>query len=46
MSKYDDDFYTWTQEQANVLLTKDWEALDLESLAEEIEALGKEDLWV
>jgi hypothetical protein len=43
MSKYDDDFYTWTQEQANALLTKDWGALDLEHLAEEIEALGKSD---
>ena len=43
MSKYDDDFYTWTQAQANALLTKDWGALDVEHLAQEIEALGKSD---
>jgi Domain of unknown function DUF29 len=43
MSKYDDDFYAWTQTQAAALRAKDWAALDLENLAEEIESLGKRD---
>jgi hypothetical protein len=42
MSKpfYDTDFYTWTQTQAEALRAKDWAALDVEHLAEEIEDLG------
>jgi Domain of unknown function DUF29 len=40
---YDSDFYQWTQTQATALLDKDFAALDLENLAEEIEALGKSD---
>ena len=40
MSRYDTDFYTWTQEQAHALRTKDLAALDLEHLAEEIEDVG------
>ena len=45
MSKatYDTDFYAWTQEQAALLRAKVGEDLDLENLAEEIEALGKSD---
>jgi hypothetical protein len=39
---YDTDFYAWTQAQAAALRTKDFTALDLEHLAEEIEALGNE----
>jgi Domain of unknown function DUF29 len=39
---YDTDFYTWTQTQAAAIRAKDWAALDLEHLAEEIEALGNE----
>ena len=39
-TSYDTDLYAWTQEQANALRTKRWEALDLEHLAEEIESLG------
>jgi hypothetical protein len=38
---YDADFYAWTQAQA--LRNKDWQALDLANLAEEIESLGKRD---
>ena len=38
---YDTDFYTWTQEQAAALRAKDWAALDLERLAEEVEHVGK-----
>ena len=40
---YDADFYAWTQAQAEALRGKDWPALDLDNLAEEIESLGKGD---
>jgi Domain of unknown function DUF29 len=40
MSNYDTDFYTWTQAQAQALRAKDWAALDVAHLAEEIEELG------
>jgi hypothetical protein len=40
---YDQDFYTWTQQMAAALRQHNWEALDIENLAEEIEALGKSD---
>jgi hypothetical protein len=40
---YDADFYAWTQQQAAALRAKDFAALDLEHLAEEIESLGKRD---
>jgi hypothetical protein len=40
---YDSDFYQWTQTQTTALLDKDFAALDLEHLVEEIEALGKSD---
>jgi hypothetical protein len=42
-SLYDTDFYTWTQTQAEALRAKDWAALDIEHLAEEIESLGQSD---
>ena len=37
---YDTDFYAWTQAQAQALQAKDWPALDIEHLAEEIADLG------
>ena len=40
---YETDFYTWTQSQAAALRARQWEALDLANLAEEIESLGKSD---
>jgi hypothetical protein len=40
---YDTDFYQWTQTQAAALRAKDWPALDLDNLAEEIESLGRSD---
>jgi Domain of unknown function DUF29 len=43
MVEYDRDFYAWTLTQAEALRVKDWQALDMEHLAEEIEALGKSD---
>ena len=38
---YEQDFYHWTQDQAAQLRAKDWYALDIEHLAEEIESLGR-----
>jgi hypothetical protein len=38
---YDDDFYTWTVQQAALLRAGDLSALDRENLAEEIESLGR-----
>src|SRR5688500_302432 len=40
MSDYETDFYTWTQAQAAALRAKDFAALDLEHLAEEVEDVG------
>jgi hypothetical protein len=39
---YDTDFYAWTRQQAQALAAKDWSALDLDHLVEEIESLGHE----
>ena len=39
---YDLDFYAWTQQQADLLLTGKLEFLDRVNLAEEIESLGKQ----
>jgi Domain of unknown function DUF29 len=43
---YDEDFYAWTQQQAQVLRThfKGDNRLDVEHLAEEVEDLGKSEL--
>lgn len=40
MAEYDTDFYGWTQTQAQALRAKDWMALDVDHLAEEIEDVG------
>ena len=40
---YDLDFYTWTQRQAELLRIEEWEQLDWQHIAEEIESLGKKD---
>ena len=40
---YDTDFYGGTQAQVAALRAKDWAALDLEHLAEEIENVGRSD---
>jgi hypothetical protein len=34
---YDTDFYAWAQQQAQALRAKDWAALDVDHLAEEVE---------
>ncbi len=38
---YDDDFYRWSQEQANLLRSRRFNELDAENLLEEIEAMGR-----
>jgi hypothetical protein len=42
-TSYDADFYQWTQAQAAALRAKQWPALDVDHLAEEIESLGASD---
>jgi Domain of unknown function DUF29 len=38
---YEQDFYAWTQAQAEFLKQKSWQDLDVKNLAEEIDALGR-----
>jgi uncharacterized membrane-anchored protein len=38
---YDTDFYAWAAQQAAALRAKDWAALDVEHLAEEVDDLRK-----
>jgi Domain of unknown function DUF29 len=40
MSKYEDDFYAWTQVQVGYLREGDWNAVDAVHVAEVIEAIG------
>src|SRR5919108_1683699 len=40
---YETDFYAWTQAQAAHLRAKEWPALDVDNLAEEIESWGASD---
>jgi Domain of unknown function DUF29 len=37
---YDEDFYVWTEAQAELLRRRQFEALDLDNLIEEVEGLG------
>lgn len=39
---YDQDFYAWTQQQVELLRSRNLPALDIENLIEEIESLGKQ----
>lgn len=39
---YETDFYAWTQEQAELLRTGQWEQIDRSNLIEEIESLGRQ----
>jgi hypothetical protein len=43
MALYDRDFYAWTQEQAALLRSGQWDQLDIPNLVEEIEALGRQE---
>ena len=38
---YDEDFFVWTEVQADLLRAQRFEALDLDNLIEEVEALGR-----
>ncbi|MCT7951029.1 DUF29 domain-containing protein [Ancylothrix sp. C2] len=40
---YETDFYAWTQEQAQLLRNRQFHAIDLENLIEEVESLGKQE---
>lgn len=39
--KYQDDFYAWTQEQAQLLRSHQWTKIDIANLIDEIESMGK-----
>src|SRR5262249_29988346 len=39
---YENDFYSWSQEQARLLRKGQWALLDRDNIAEEIESLGRE----
>ncbi|PPT09199.1 hypothetical protein CKA32_003952 [Geitlerinema sp. FC II] len=41
VNDYDLDFYAWTQRQSALLRSREWEKLDWDNLAEEIESMGK-----
>lgn len=40
-SLYETDFYSWTQKQAALLRDEEWDKLDWQQIAEEIESLGR-----
>ena len=42
-SLYENDFYEWTQKQAQLLREQQWYQLDLNNLIEEIESLGRQE---
>jgi Domain of unknown function DUF29 len=39
---YDRDFHQWTQVMAEALRSRDWAAVDVENLIEEVESLGRQ----
>jgi hypothetical protein len=39
---YEHDFYTWSVEQARLVRSGHWDAVDRDNVAEEIESLGRE----
>lgn len=43
MTRYEQDFYAWTIDQATSLRQQKWESLDLPNLIEEIESLGRQE---
>ncbi len=42
-SLYDQDYYAWSYDMANKIRNKQFDSLDIENIAEEIEALGRSD---
>jgi hypothetical protein len=41
MTVYEQDFYSWTQQQAELLKNRQFEAIDIDNLIEEIESMGR-----
>jgi hypothetical protein len=41
MTTYQSDFYSWTQQQATLLKTRQFNELDFDNLIEEIETMGR-----
>lgn len=42
-SLYEADFFAWTQQQAEALRRRDWSALDIDNLVEEVDSLGRQE---
>ena len=40
---YDDDFYAWAMQQAQLLRAGEFSQLDIENIAEELESMGRSD---
>ena len=40
---YESDFWSWTQEQAQLLRLQKWDLVDIENLIEEVETLGRQE---
>ena len=40
---YDEDFFAWTQEQAQLLRSGQFSEVDIENVAEELESMGRSD---
>lgn len=43
MTRYEQDFYAWAQEQATLLKEKRFAELDIDNLIEELESMGRSD---
>jgi Domain of unknown function DUF29 len=41
LNRYEQDFYAWTQEQTQFLRSGQWQLIDIQNLAEEIEDMGR-----
>lgn len=41
LSTHENDFYAWTQEQAHLLKTRQFNQIDWQNIAEEIEGMGR-----
>jgi hypothetical protein len=39
---YEQDFYAWTQQQADLLRSGQWQQVDVENVIEELDSLGKQ----
>lgn len=43
LTQYDDDLHAWAVEQAKILRARDYQCLDWENLAEEVEAMARKE---